>query len=170
MSNMQVISPAGGEASGKLVAVPALADVQRQRYPHPTVLLAHRVGGEEDVPEVCQRTHGVKPADRRYPTASYSSAVRNGLASLFLLMQPRFSPVRTTAFWTLVQLLFPEPLVMCLAPRGIRCTESLATPYMGLAALEAVLSCLYFRRQALHGIAPLQIISLLELGRAWLRC
>ena len=56
ISDMQVISPAGGEASGKLVAVPALAAVQRERYPHPTVLLARSVGGEEDIPEVRQRT------------------------------------------------------------------------------------------------------------------
>ena len=48
----QVVSPAGGSAAGELVRVESLAAVQRERYSRPTVLLAHAVGGEEDIPEV----------------------------------------------------------------------------------------------------------------------
>ncbi|KAK9867578.1 hypothetical protein WJX84_002715 [Apatococcus fuscideae] len=45
----QVISPA--EATGKLVVVSGLHEVQDEIYIEPTVLLAKRVSGEEEVPE-----------------------------------------------------------------------------------------------------------------------
>ncbi|KAK9852315.1 hypothetical protein WJX84_008608 [Apatococcus fuscideae] len=45
----QVISPA--EATGKLVVVSGLHEVQDEVYTEPTVLLAKRVSGEEEVPE-----------------------------------------------------------------------------------------------------------------------
>ena len=48
----QVVSPARGEAAGKLEAVRALAHVQHMRYAEPTVLLVDAISGEEDIPEV----------------------------------------------------------------------------------------------------------------------
>ena len=53
----QVVSPAAGSAVGVLVLVESLASVQRERYSRPTVLAAHAVGGEEDIPEVCDCCH-----------------------------------------------------------------------------------------------------------------
>lgn len=46
-----VASPANGCAVGELLLVPDLASAQRLVYDKPTVLLAERVGGEEEVPE-----------------------------------------------------------------------------------------------------------------------
>jgi len=53
MPAAQVVSPAAGSAVGELVRIDTLASVQRERYSLPTVLMAQAVGGEEDIPEVC---------------------------------------------------------------------------------------------------------------------
>ncbi len=53
---LQVISPC--EASGKVVVVPNLHEVQDTVYSEPTVLVAKDVSGEEDIPEVCKQFRG----------------------------------------------------------------------------------------------------------------
>jgi len=48
MGNWQIVSNA--ECAGVVVTVRSLADVQHVKYSEPTVLVADRVGGEEDIP------------------------------------------------------------------------------------------------------------------------
>lgn len=50
----QIISPASGTATGKLEVAERMAHVQHASYREPTVLLVDSIGGEEDIPEVCQ--------------------------------------------------------------------------------------------------------------------
>ena len=48
MGSWQIVSNA--ECSGVIVSVASLADVQNVKYSQPTVIIADRVGGEEDIP------------------------------------------------------------------------------------------------------------------------
>ena len=47
-SYAQVVSQA--EASGEVVALPSLGDIQGQSFSRPTVLVTQQVGGVEDIP------------------------------------------------------------------------------------------------------------------------
>lgn len=46
-----MLSAAGAAHAGRVVAVPALTDVQDKVYADATILLAQRVSGEEEIPE-----------------------------------------------------------------------------------------------------------------------
>ncbi len=56
MGLWQLVSPGTQPVIGRLEGVQTLAEVQGRRYVEKTVLLVEKLGGDEDIPEVCTHT------------------------------------------------------------------------------------------------------------------